>query len=58
MSSCMCGAEDCARCYPELNKKVECEPDVDVDETPYNASDPENEWMDFIAEDYPEPRGL
>lgn len=53
---CMCGAEDCSRCYPQ--PKVEREPEDPTPEKPYNWRDKKNEWMDYIHEGYREPRGI
>jgi len=47
---CMCGADDCGKCYPNQPKQ---ERDYDpVPEVKYNWKDKDNEWMDYICEGY------
>ena len=49
---CDCGAEDCPKCNPWCNyPKEDREPEAEDEET-YKASDPENEYMDYICEGY------
>lgn len=51
---CMCGAEDCKECFPQLAAKDNDHDDGIEPETPapYQASDPKNRWMDFICDGY------